>query len=180
MEEQLDILNEKGEKTGETRNRQDAHLLGLLHRSVHVWFLNKEGQLLLQKRLKNMLACPRYWEISASGHVSAGQSSIEGAQRETEEELGVSLPQSSFNFLFTIEQHYVLNEGTYINNEFADVYLVHLDLNISEFKIDSFEVEEIRWLDTKEFKKWIKEGKELLTPHNGEYEMLLEYLSKNN
>lgn len=37
--------------------------------------------ILIQKREKNRVAYPGYWDISASGHVSAGESSLEAAQR---------------------------------------------------------------------------------------------------
>lgn len=180
MEERFDILNEKGEKTGEVRTTKDAHLFGLIHRTVHVWFLNSKGQLLLQKRAKNKTAWPGYWDISAAGHISSGQSSLEAAQRETQEELGVLLPPTDFHFLFTLEDHAILNNGTYINNEFNDVYLVHCDLDLSEFKLIDGEVEKIYWISQEEFKKWIKGKGELLTPHEEEYKKLLEYIAQNS
>jgi len=179
MEELLDILNEKGEKTGETRTIHEAHLYGLWHRSIHVWFLNSKGQLLLQKRSKNMEACPLHWDISAAGHISSGRSSLETAKIETEEELGLSLPETDFQYLFTVKEKFILNGGAYINNEFDDLYLVRSDLTPSEFKLSADEVEEVRWISIEELKKWIKDDQELLVPHYEEYEKLIEYLSKN-
>lgn len=176
MEEKLDILNEKGEKTGESRLRKDVHRYGLLHLTAHVWFVNSKRQLLIQKRSKTSVVYPGFWDGSASGHVSAGQSSLEGAQRETQEELGVSLTPIDLKYLFTLEEHIVLNSGTYINNEFQDVYLVHSNLTISEFKIDPVEVEEIRWIDIEELKKWICGDGEKLAPRSEEYKKLLGYL----
>ena len=179
-EEKFDILNIQGEKTGEVRTKDDAHAYGLIHRTAHVWFVNSKGQLLLQKRQKGKIAYPNLWDISAAGHISAGQSSLEAAIRETEEELGVLLPPTEFKFLFTVEEHIVINEGTHINNEFQDVYLVHCDFLISDFKIQADELQEIRWIDQEDFKKWVKGEGETLVPHHEEHMKLLEYLAAHS
>lgn len=44
------------------------------------------------------------WDISVGGHISAGQTSLEAAKRETAEELGQILSDKAFTFLFTIRQ----------------------------------------------------------------------------
>ncbi|MES3032051.1 MAG: NUDIX domain-containing protein [Patescibacteria group bacterium] len=180
MEEQLDILNEKGKKTGKSDTYKNAHLRGLIHLAVHIWFLNSKGQLLLQKRSKSRAAYPNLWDLSVGGHVSAGQSSLEAAQRETQEELGVLLPYGDFKYLFTLKQHVILNQSTYINNEFNDIYLVHSDLEISELKLQAEEVEEARWIDIKDLEKWVKGEGEKLVSHEEEYKKLFEYLDKNS
>jgi isopentenyldiphosphate isomerase len=178
MEEQIDILNEQGEKTGESRTKTDVHKLGLWHRTIHVWFINSKGEFLLQKRSKNMEAYPGYWYNSVSGHISAGQSSLEAAQRETHEELGVLLPEDNFKYLFSVRKQEVLNGGMYLNNEFNDVYLVHSDLALSEFKIQTEEVDEIKFVSLEEFKKWILGKGELFVPDTEEHKKLLEFLAK--
>ena len=107
-EEYLDILNEKGELTGESGTSKYVHGKGLLHRVVHVWILDKNKKLLLQKRSLKMTAYANYWDISSAGHISTGQTSIEAAQRETEEELGLTFPSEIFKYLFTIEDRAIL------------------------------------------------------------------------
>src|SRR3989344_1498741 len=101
--EYLDILDENGELTGQTVAYDVAHQKGILHKAVHVWLLNSKGELLIQKRSANKEAYPNQWEISASGHVSAGQTSLEAARRETKEELGLDLPDQAFQYLFTLK-----------------------------------------------------------------------------
>ncbi len=69
-EEYLDIVNEKGEPTGETIERNTAHTLGIRHRTSHVWLLRKkEGmiQILLQKRSDNKDSHPGCYDISSAG-----------------------------------------------------------------------------------------------------------------
>lgn len=50
-------------------------------------------------------------------------SSLETVHKELKEELGVDIPEkvdgqpnSVFRFLFSFLNHYIINEGTYINN----------------------------------------------------------------
>jgi len=43
MEEYLDILDEQGNVTGRSETYDSVHKLGLIHRTVHVWFLNSRG-----------------------------------------------------------------------------------------------------------------------------------------
>lgn len=178
MEEYLDVLDAKGEKTGVSKSYEEVHRTGLLHGTVHVWFLNSKGQLLLQKRSKNKTAYPNRWDISAAGHISAGQTSVEAAQRETEEELGLNLPNDAFRFLFSVEEHIILNNGTYVNNEFQDVYLVHSDVSITELRFPEDEVEEMRWVNVAEFKQWISEGRKDIVPHSEEYSRLFKYIKQ--
>ncbi len=174
--EYFDVLNENGEKIGEPQPHQYVHQHGLFHRTVHVWFLNSQGEILLQRRSKNKWVYPNYWDISVGGHVSAGQTNLEAAKKETQEELGLILPDLIFKHLFTIKEHVVINNGVYINNEFQDVYLVRSDISISDLKLSSEEVEEVRWISIKDFELWAKGQGERLVPHPEEYSRLLKHL----
>jgi isopentenyl-diphosphate delta-isomerase type 1 len=175
--EYLDILDEKGEKTGMKDTYNNVHSLGLIHRTAHVWFINSKNQILVQKRAKNKVSHPGLWDISAAGHISAGQTSIEGAIREIEEEVGIKFPESAFKYLFTIQSNSTEHNGTFINNEFQDVYIIRTNTPVSEMKLQKEEVDEVRWLDIEEFKKWINGEGEKMVSHNDEYTKLLQYLN---
>lgn len=179
MAEYLDILDKSGTQTGESRTYEEAHQLGLIHKAVHVWIVNSENQILIQKREKNRRAYPSHWDISSAGHVSAGETSREAGKREAKEELGIVLSDSDCIPLGTFEEHIILNEGTYINNEFQDVFIVRKDISIAEITIDPEEVEEVRWISIEEFQKWIDGKGELMVPHTQEQKRLLEYLAIN-
>src|SRR3989338_7557249 len=60
-----------------------AHKEGLLHRISVVYLTDDKGQILVQKRDDGRL------DHSAAGHVDAGETYLEAAARELEEELGV-------------------------------------------------------------------------------------------
>jgi isopentenyldiphosphate isomerase len=181
-EEQLDILNEQGDKTGEIKGYNEVHQLGLLHRTIHVWLLNSEGKLLLQKRTKNKRIFPLQWDVSIGGHVSAGQTAIEGSQMEAREELGLDLKPEDFKYLFTVKEDSktTFNGVGWFEKGFNEVYLVHLDLDISGFKLAPDEVSEVRWIDQIDFRKWVDGEGESIVPHTEEHNKLLEYLDKNS
>ena len=67
----------------------EVHRQGLMHRSVLVLVYNESGKLYLQKRANNKRLYPGRWDLSATGHIEAGESREDGARRELNEELGV-------------------------------------------------------------------------------------------
>lgn len=172
----LDVLDDAGEKAETIKDYYTVHKSGLWHRTVHVWLLNPENELLLQKRSANRRTYPGYWDISAAGHVSAGQKSLEAAVRETQEELGIILPEECFEYLFTIKEDEVLNHGAYLNKEFQDVYLVRVESNNMKITLSPEEVEDVRWVKLDELKDIIRDKRDRIVPHDREYSMLLKLL----
>lgn len=88
--EPLDVLAEDG-RVLEARAREEVHRLGLLHRCVHVFVLDPEGRLWLQRRALDRRLWPGLWTSSASGHLDAGEAEADAARRELREELGLDL-----------------------------------------------------------------------------------------
>ncbi|MFA6251103.1 MAG: NUDIX domain-containing protein [Candidatus Paceibacterota bacterium] len=177
--EYLDIYDEHGYPTGEVETYDYVHFHGLLHKTVHVWIINSAGQILLQKRVKTMKAFPSLYDISASGHISSGDTSRQAANGETKTEVGLDLPTSAFIFLGMIRQSIRKHDGgKFIDNEWNDIYVAFAPDDYSIPPIESLdgEVEELRWISQSEFKEWIKENGEILVPHDEEYQMLLKYL----
>ncbi len=172
--EQLDILDLAGNKTGEITSKDEAHAKGLWHRAIHVWFVDSKNQLLLQHRSPQKNSHPNKWDISVAGHISAGEDSITSAIRETEEEIGLTLKAEDFKLIGTIVQQSIQNNGTYINNEFDDVYLVKRDIDISTLKMQPEEVDDLRFISKEELQSWITEGKADLVRHDKEYELLFK------
>jgi len=62
---------------------------GLLHRAVVTFVSNSRGEVYLQRRAGDLRFYPGYWTASCTGHVSAGETYLEGAKRELKEELGI-------------------------------------------------------------------------------------------
>jgi 16S rRNA (adenine1518-N6/adenine1519-N6)-dimethyltransferase len=70
--------------------RAEVHGNNLLHRAIHILVFNKAGELFLQKRSPWKDRHPRLWDSSAAGHVDAGEDYDVAANRELQEELGVT------------------------------------------------------------------------------------------
>ena len=84
--EMLAVVDESDQVVGSER-RDVIHRDGLLHRAVHIFALNKHGEIFLQKRSRLKDKCPGLWDSSAAGHVDAGEEYDVCAARELEEEL---------------------------------------------------------------------------------------------
>lgn len=89
--ELFDVIDSKGNPTGQIVSREKAHAEGIPHRTVHIWIIReKEGrvQILLQKRSQNKDSFPGKFDTSSAGHIQAGDEPLESAIRELKEESG--------------------------------------------------------------------------------------------
>lgn len=69
--------------------RVEAHRQSLFHRCVMVLVYNPGGKLYLQKRGPNKSLYPNRFDLSATGHVRAGEARRDAAARELYEEVGL-------------------------------------------------------------------------------------------
>lgn len=169
-EERFDVLDATGAPTGSTAPRSVVHRDGLFHRAVHVWLLSpRAGELLLQRRAAVKDSWPGWWDISAAGHLSAGQASADAAARELAEELGLRLPRERLRFLHTHEERLasVQRGRPFVNNEFNDVYLVTLTAEEAErhagdppagFTLQPEEVDAVRWVPWRDVRAMYERG----------------------
>jgi isopentenyl-diphosphate delta-isomerase len=67
----------------------------LMHRIVHVLLFDEAGRMALQLRSKTVSFCPGHWSTTVGGHVQAGESYRQAADRESQEEIGVVLDVTS-------------------------------------------------------------------------------------
>ncbi len=141
--EYFDLLDSSGSPTGKTASRTECHKHGHFHRTVHVWILNSKNELLLQKRHFKKDTNPGLWDISAAGHLSAGQTSLEAAKNECLEELGINIDILKSYFLFTVKNSFI-DPITFVRDcEFQDVYLVREDFTLEDFTIQKSEVSDL-------------------------------------
>ena len=84
----FDVVDEHDKVIGQ-RPRGEVHREKIRHRAVHIFVINKRGELFLQRRSRWKDVHPRKWDSSAAGHVNAGDTYDITAPRELEEELGV-------------------------------------------------------------------------------------------
>ena len=100
-DEMFDVVDDGNNVTGQ-RARAEVHAENLLHRAVHVFVLNSKGDLFLQKRSHLKDAHPEAWDSSAAGHLDVGESYVDCAVRELEEELGIDTDSEALTRLAEI------------------------------------------------------------------------------
>lgn len=140
MEELLEVVTEEGNPTGEILSRDEIHNKNLLHNEIAVFVINKEGLVLLQKRAATKKSNPLCWGSSCAGHVGVSESLEEATLRELKEELGMDINMDQLHILV----YKKLRKGDK-NSHIRTWYYVKTDFNISDFRIQKEELDEIRW-----------------------------------
>ena len=77
---------------------------GLIGRATFILLFNSAGELCVHRRTLSKAVYPGYWDVAAGGMVAAGESYVDSAARELEEELGVSGVELSAHGQFFFDQ----------------------------------------------------------------------------
>ena len=168
----FDVYNEDGSLAGYKAGRGETHRKGLWHRTVHIWILNSQAEVLLQKRAMDKETFPGLWDISCAGHVDAGELPEDAAIRELSEELGIQISKKELQYLFTIRQCYHKDNPLIIDNEFAEVFLLRSTQDIDSMKCNE-EVTDLKWADISELANGRLEN---VAGHGEEYLNLQQFL----
>lgn len=175
--EMLDVLDEFGKKTGISKSKNEIYKNGDWFRSVHIWIINEQKEVLLQKRSPNKSTFPNLWAVSVSGHVDAGEESMDTVIREIKEELSLDVNPEQCKYLFTIKRENIFKNC--INRVFDDVYLLKLNIDINTTKLQKSELCEIKYFNYDKLKDSLKQGDPIFVPMDLEKEKLFEYLDNN-
>jgi isopentenyl-diphosphate Delta-isomerase len=175
-DELVDICDEKNNLTRLKRFKSEAHRLGLWHRTAHIWIYNSKGELLLQLRSKEKPLYPNMWDISAAGHVTAGEDPLISGLREIEEEIGLKVKSKDLQF-FKIKKFSMIYKKLK-NNEFCYVYFLKFDGDINKLKLQKEEVQKIRFLPLEKVKEELKKDPSKYTPQGGYWFETLDEIKK--
>lgn len=131
---------------------------------VHLALFNNKGEMLIQQRQKDKKGWANMWDVSVGGSVISGETSIEGIQRETLEELGLDIDFSKTRPAIT----YAFETG------FDDYYIIRKNINADEIKLQLEEVQNIKFATKEEIFDLIDKGE--FIPYNKEFISILFYL----
>ena len=173
MEEKFDVLTETGEYAGRIETREDCHKYGFWHKAVALFIINSKDQVLLQRRSPNKKLWPNLWDISAGGHVLAGEFGFEAIIREIKEELGTDIEKNDILFIGSATS--VNIKGDIINNHFNEFYIVNKDIDISNLTLQLEEVSEVKWFEKDDIVNRIKNNFEGITEKGGCWDYLIKY-----
>jgi isopentenyl-diphosphate Delta-isomerase len=157
MKDQKDIIlvSENDTPVGES-NKDEAHEKGFLHRAFSVFILNKNGELLLQKRASKKYHSAGLWTNACCSHPKPGETTADAAHRRLQEEMGFDCDlEEIFNFVYRAEF-----ENNLIEHEFDHVYLGYYDGKISP---EINEVADYKWISLATLEKDIQNNPKLYT-----------------
>jgi len=173
MEELFDVLNEKGQYLDRIETRGKCHKEGLWHKAVVVFIINSKGQVLLQKRSANKKLWPNMWDITAGGHVLAGEFGFEAIIREIKEELGLDINKEDITFIGSAIS--TSEKKDIIANHFNEFYIINRDVDETKLKLQEDEVSEVKWIDKDEIIERVKNNYDGITDKEGCWEYLVKY-----
>ena len=107
------------------------------------WIINSNNEILLTRRAPNK-KYSGIWEPT-SGHVQSGENSLEGIERELEEELGLKVREDEIELV-----------KSYIDKKsIREIWIVKKDVKIEELKFIDSEVSEVKFVSIEEFEQML-------------------------
>lgn len=144
--EELDVVDEN-DVVIEQRRRSEIHREDLLHRAVHVFLMNRKGEIYLQKRSPLKDTHGWKWDSSAAGHVDPGESYHDSAIREIWEEVWVR-PRGEVKRVVRLEA----SERTDL--EFIELFLAEPK---GKIRVHGKEVDSGRYFSPQQIDDWVRQ-----------------------
>lgn len=140
MTEMFDIYDEDLNHIG-VKSRAEVHRDGDWHQVFQCWVIgrddNGQAYVVLQKRGSNQDTFPHKLDISAAGHLQAGET-IEDGARELEEELGLTVP---FEDLVSLGRRVSMKKyNDLVDCQVAHVFLYECNQPLSDYQYQESEI----------------------------------------
>ncbi len=159
LREIVDVVDKK-DNVIEQEPLQECVELGLLHRAIVAILLDSTmKKTYIQKRSENKSFYPGFWTASCTGHVSSGETYLEAATREVEEELGLNSVKLEPVFKF-------LSPKWKFGNRIEWEYITVFEGNTMDQKItlQESEVQDGRYVLLEELASLLKKEEKSFTP----------------
>lgn len=152
--ELVDLYDENRLPLGRTAVRYSKREKGTYRLIVHLCIFDAQGRLLIQRRARQKRLWPDKWDVSAAGGVSAGETTRLAAQREVEEELGLSLDLSETRAVCTV------NFAT----GFDDYFVIRREVDLASLRLQEEEVSDVRWATRAQVLDMVRRGEFISYP----------------
>lgn len=154
--EKHELVDINGNKTGKVLTHIEARdpnnvPNGYYISVVGVEIINNNNEILLQKRSRFKRANPSKWGI-CGGKVDLGETTLDASVRETLEEIGISLNKEDLK---------LLSMDTTEKTHFT-VYYIRKNVDINKCKLQTEELEEVKYFKIEELQDLDNEGFEWL------------------
>ena len=145
--EKWDVYDGQGILTGKIKNENDAFLDNEYHLGASLWIINKNRNLLIQKRAQTKRTNPGKWSITG-GAAKAGENSENACVREVYEEIGLKLKPEDIKLLYR----------SFGKKIIFDDYVIIYDLSLADLVLQAEEVTEVKWAGIDEIKDLFSKG----------------------
>lgn len=161
-----DLVDSSRNLLGKLHTRGEETLPGEYHIVVEVLTINCDGKILLTQR-DEAKSHPLLWE-STGGSVNAGETSLQGAIRELNEETGLSVTAEELQFIGEMER----------KNYFLDSYIWKSaqNIEISDLTLQAGEVCDAKLVTIQELEEMNKMG-EVVPPLWDRWQIYAEQLA---
>lgn len=142
MEEQIVLVNERGETIGVAPKLASHHSHTPLHRGFSCYIFNAKGEFLLTQRALVKKVWPSVWTNSVCGHPAPEESNEAAVRRRLAYEVGIT----NISQLVCIAPDYRYTTPAYngiIENEICPVFVA---LTEDQPQPNPLEVEDYRWI----------------------------------
>lgn len=154
--------------------------VNLIMGNAHIWFwkADEEGvSILLQKRALTKPNKPGWFHISAGGHINVGETPVQAAVRETQEEMGLAIDETKLHFVQAVR---IIEKDP---RDIVNVFLYQLKGD-EEFTFVDGEVDSYEWRSLDNFKEITANAAENNLVPQGQFYFgtliaALEYISKS-
>ena len=140
----IDLYDKNRQLLEETAVRGDKLPKGRYRLVVHICLFNERDEMLIQKRQTTQNIFANLWDLTAGGHVDAGERIVDGLIREVKEEIGVDVTEEECHFEFEYIEDKV--------HEIGQLYTIKIDKEENEFDIQKEEVDFVKWVTFEDFK----------------------------
>ncbi|HEX8763259.1 MAG TPA: NUDIX domain-containing protein [Candidatus Saccharimonadales bacterium] len=144
-EQQYEVLDENGHKTGELLDKSVVHKGQLWHEVVNVWVINSRQEILMQLRAPGVELSPNVWDVTTGTHLRPGEVPVLAALRTLQTELGINTAAESLRHLFNIQSANPMPNGM-LHKVFGHVYLLRDDADINALTFDKEKISQLAWV----------------------------------
>jgi isopentenyl-diphosphate delta-isomerase type 1 len=162
MSDSIILVNNDDEKIGYGEKLQ-VHLQGQLHRAFSLFIVNKDNEVLIQKRAHNKYHSGGLWTNACCSHFRKGEVIETSIRKRVFEELGLDISDSSF---FEINElgkfRYFKQFDEYAEHEIDHVFVMYVNNHV-ELQLNTDEVEDVEWIDLRTLGDWMVSNPEDFT-----------------
>ncbi len=160
MSEEFVILVDKNDNPIGNEEKVKCHLPnGKLHRAFTALLFDNEGRLVLTRRAKEKMLWPNDWDGTFASHPRKSETYVSSGERRMPEELGIC---DNLDYLHKFEYHAPYKDiGS--ENEICGTLIGVIDKS-TELKEIAGEIDEIKWISSKELVAKLKENPKIYCP----------------